>query len=86
MAEKPLNTIKNPISSDDFGNLDAENGVKKSRDLLCFFLKMTISKAILEGKSKELGIKSSAKLMVCIWKKRGLIRKVTDNQWVKAKH
>ena len=83
VAEKTLNAIMNHISRAEFDNLDAENGGKKSRDLLYDSLPKEFDKATLETKAKEMGIKSSARLIICIWNKRNMIRKVAHNQWIK---
>lgn len=46
-------------------------------------MKIAFLKAILEGKSKEMSIKSSAKQGVWGWKQKGLATKVPNNQRVK---
>ena len=68
-----------------FREILAQNAEKKSRDLMCFFLKMTISKAILETNAKEMGIKTTPRSIICLWKKKGMISKVSKNQWIKLK-
>ena len=68
----------------DFNNLDAENGVKKTRDLLNDFLKMAVSKAILGGKNEGNGGKNGCWIGNMFVGKESAVSKVANNQWVKT--